>query len=218
MKEAIKYERPGVTVVVVDNHPIWRAGIRYALNDTRFSIVGEASCRNAASLIEQTFPQLLLLGPTLTESEKPGFTRILKQLSPRVILVVLTDLNNPTFSTDTAIKYLPKSIGCRALVDSLTAMVIGKRLATTRGIRGTTGEISYRSELLEPLTCRELEVLRLMTAGLSNADIGSALSVARSTIKTHVEHIIRKLGVANRVQAVTWAIRQGLASTDNLLD
>jgi len=65
-------------------------------------------------------------------------------------------------------------------------------------------------DLIEPLTDREQEVLRLLATGLSNRDIGSLLFIAESTVKTHVEHIIGKLGVSDRVQAAVWAARHGL--------
>jgi DNA-binding NarL/FixJ family response regulator len=66
-------------------------------------------------------------------------------------------------------------------------------------------------DLIEPLTDREQEVLRLLSTGMNNRDIAAVLFVAESTIKTHVEHIIGKLGVSDRVQAAVWAARHGMA-------
>ena len=67
-------------------------------------------------------------------------------------------------------------------------------------------------DTVEPLTNREVEVLRLLTTGINNRAIAALLFVAESTVKTHVEHIIGKLGVSDRVQAAVWAARNGLAA------
>jgi len=66
-------------------------------------------------------------------------------------------------------------------------------------------------DLIEPLTNREIEVLRLLATGIPNREIASILFIAESTVKTHVEHIIAKLGVSDRVQAAVWAARSGIA-------
>ena len=65
-------------------------------------------------------------------------------------------------------------------------------------------------DLVFPLTERENEILRMVSTGLSNRDIGAVLFISEGTVKTHVEHVIHKLHVSDRVQAAVWAVRQGL--------
>ena len=65
-----------------------------------------------------------------------------------------------------------------------------------------------------PLSEREREVLSLVASGLPNKDIGSILFIAESTVKTHVEHILEKIGVSDRVQAAVWAVRNGVVATN----
>ncbi len=78
-------------------------------------------------------------------------------------------------------------------------------------VLSATNSMPAISRLLRPLTEREQEVLRLLSTGLNNREIAAILFVAESTVKTHVEHIIRKIGVSDRVQAAVWAVRHGLA-------
>jgi DNA-binding NarL/FixJ family response regulator len=112
--------------------------------------------------------------------------------------------------------YLLKGVEYEELLSTLRAVAAGEMLIApqdlVRSLR-SVGETSVGSEdLIAPLTDREEEVLRLLATGLSNRDIASLLFIAESTVKTHVEHIIGKLGVSDRVQAAVWAARHGLAN------
>src|SRR5690606_22907444 len=82
----------------------------------------------------------------------------------------------------------------------------------TRSLRGVSGDSAGAGDLIEPLTDREHEVLRLLATGLPNREIANILFIAESTVKTHVEHIIGKLGVSDRVQAAVWAARHNLVA------
>ena len=74
--------------------------------------------------------------------------------------------------------------------------------------------MSGATDLIKPLSDRELEVLRLLANGLNNRDIAAILFISEATVKTHVEHIIGKLGVSDRVQTVVWAARHGVISLE----
>ena len=110
--------------------------------------------------------------------------------------------------------YLLKGVDRDELIDSLRAVAEGEMLLTAeelvRSLRGISENAAAARDLIAPLTEREEEVLRLLATGMTNRDIASVLFVAESTIKTHVEHIISKLGVSDRVQAAVWAARHGL--------
>ncbi|MFM2223374.1 MAG: hypothetical protein RLZZ78_1631, partial [Armatimonadota bacterium] len=79
-----------------------------------------------------------------------------------------------------------------------------------RALRSTGPMTGAQMDIPEPLTIREEEVLRLVTTGLSNKEIAALLFISDGTVKSHVEHILRKLGVSDRAQAAVWAVRNGL--------
>jgi len=103
------------------------------------------------------------------------------------------------------------------MLTALRAVANGETLLARedliRSLRSVSETAAGSTDLIEPLTDREQEVLRLLATGLSNRDMGALLFIAESTVKTHVEHIIGKLGVSDRVQAAVWAARHGLANT-----
>ncbi len=88
-----------------------------------------------------------------------------------------------------------------------------RREDLARSLRSVGEQAAEAEDLIEPLTRREEEVLNLVATGLNNREIGAILFVSERTIKTHVEHIIGKLCVSDRVQAAVWAARHGLATT-----
>jgi DNA-binding NarL/FixJ family response regulator len=144
----------------------------------------------------------------------------LKKEHPHLMVVMLTTYDNPTYMARAvaggAAGYLLKGIEYEPLLEALRAVASGETLLTaqdlTRSLRGITPDAAGSEDLIEPLTDREDEVLRLVATGLPNREIASILFVAESTIKTHVEHILDKLGVSDRVQAAVWAARHGLVS------
>lgn len=135
-------------------------------------------------------------------------------------VIMLTTYDNPTYMARAvaggAAGYLLKGIERDELLSALRAVSNGETLLSredlTRSLRGISEEVAQTGDLIHPLSERELEVLRLLATGLSNRDIAPLLFISESTVKTHVEHIIRKLGVSDRVQAAVWAARHGLVS------
>jgi DNA-binding NarL/FixJ family response regulator len=132
---------------------------------------------------------------------------------------MLTTYDNPTYMARAvaggAAGYLLKGVEDDELLRALRAVVSGETLLSAqdlaRSLKGISAGSPGARDLIEPLTDREQDVLRLLATGLSNRDIAAVLFVAESTVKTHVEHIIGKLGVSDRVQAAVWAARHGMA-------
>ncbi|HLV80151.1 MAG TPA: response regulator transcription factor, partial [Chthonomonadaceae bacterium] len=135
---------------------------------------------------------------------------------------MLTTYDNPTYMARAvaggAAGYLLKGVEREELIRALRSVAEGEMLLApqdlVRSLRGISEQAVGSQDLIEPLTEREQEVLRLLATGLSNRDIAALLFVAESTVKTHVEHIIGKLGVSDRVQAAVWAARHGLAPAE----
>ncbi|MCW3054443.1 MAG: nitrate/nitrite regulatory protein narP [Chthonomonadales bacterium] len=140
---------------------------------------------------------------------------------PRMAVVMLTTYDNPTYMARAvaggAAGYLLKGVEYDEMLRTLRAVVQGDILLSAqelvRALRGVSETAIGSEDLVVPLTEREEEVLRLLSTGLSNRDMASLLFIAESTIKTHVEHILGKLGVSDRVQAAVWAARHGLHAT-----
>jgi DNA-binding NarL/FixJ family response regulator len=213
-------EEENVAVMLVDDHAIWRGGVRSMLEDTEFQVVGEAaSGREALEVARRTNPRLTLLDIRMAGGDGLAALVALKQEHPRMAVVMLTTYDNPTYMARAvaggASGYLLKGMEQEAMLDALRAVAGGETLLSpqelVRSLRSVSEQAAGSADLIEPLTDREEEVLRLLATGLSNRDIGSVLFIAESTVKTHVEHIISKLGVSDRVQAAVWAARHGIA-------
>lgn len=211
------------TVLLVDDHAIWRGGVKSMLEDTEFEVVGEASSgREGIEKAADLKPNLVLLDIRMAGGDGLDALMAIKHENPRACVVMLTTYDNPTYMARAvaggAAGYLLKGINRDDFVESLRKVACGEILLTreelTRSLRGVS-EAAESADLIEPLTERELEVLRLVATGMNNREIGAVLFVAESTVKTHVEHIIGKLGVSDRVQAAVWAARQGLDNTDS---
>lgn len=212
-----------ISVMLVDDHAIWRGGVKSMLEGTEFSVIGEASSgREAIELAVAIQPQLVLLDIRMHGGDGLDALHTLKHDHPKMAVVMLTTYDNPTFMARAvaggAAGYLLKGIERHELLTSLRRVMDGDMLLTaqdlTRTLRGISEHASSSPDLVKPLTHRELEVLQLVATGLPNSEIAKIMFVAESTIKTHVEHIIEKIGVSDRVQAAVWAVRQGLVAID----
>lgn len=210
-----------ISVVLVDDHAIWRGGVRSMLEDTEFEVVGEASSgREALDVALALRPRLILLDIRMAGGDGLDALQALKRVLPETAVIMLTTYDNPTYMARAvaggAAGYLLKGVERDELVAALEAVAGGEMLldprSLVRSLRGISESAAESGDLIEPLTDREEEVLRLLSTGMSNRDIGSVLFVAESTVKTHVEHIIGKIGVSDRVQAAVWAARNGIAT------
>jgi DNA-binding NarL/FixJ family response regulator len=187
------------------------------LNGTEFTVAGEASSgKEALEVAREIRPDLALLDIRMAGGDGIEALLALKKVHPEMIVLMLTTYENPTFMARAvaggAAGYLLKGIERQELLDAMRAVTRGEMLLTgqelTRSLRGISKETAQ--SCIEPLSEREVEVLRLLATGISNREIASLLFIAESTVKTHIEHIISKLGVSDRVQAAVWAAREGL--------
>lgn len=208
-----------ISVMLVDDHAIWRGGVKSMLQDTEFNVVAEASSgHDAIESAIKALPQLTLLDIRMAGGDGLDALQALKTALPLMVVVMLTTYDNPTYMARAvaggAAGYLLKGVERDELLAALRAVCNGDMLLNARdlvrSLRGISDHAQASQDLITPLTDREQEVLRLLATGLSNREIATILFVAESTVKTHVEHIIGKLSVSDRVQAAVWAARQGL--------
>jgi DNA-binding NarL/FixJ family response regulator len=126
--------------------------------------------------------------------------------------------DNPTYVARSlalgAVGYLDKSATRDEIADAVRQAASGATLWSREGLRRVSGALAGPQAAMDlevPLTKRESEVLKQLALGLSNKEIAQALSISYETVKEHVQHILRKLSVADRTQAAVWAVRKGLA-------
>ncbi|MGI5836926.1 MAG: response regulator [Chloroflexota bacterium] len=213
-----------IRVLVVDDHNIVRKGI-CALLDAKEGIEVVAEADNGQEAVVQagaSQPDVALMDLVMPVMDGIEATRQISASYPHVRILVLT-----SFSTDDkvfpaikagALGYLLKDSTPDDLVQAIRQVYRGEPSLHPTIARKILHELSRppdRPPTQEPLTERELEVLRLVGQGLLNQEIAERLVVTEATVRTHVSNILSKLHLASRTQAALYALREGLASLDN---
>jgi DNA-binding NarL/FixJ family response regulator len=200
---------------LVDDHTLVREGIRSLLAlIPDVAVVMEAGTGEAAlDALDGTAPDVLLLDLRMPGG---GGLDVLRALRGRVPAIVLTTFRDDADLFEAmrlgARGYLMKDVTLDQLIGAIREVHAGGthfQPIVTAGVRAQLAQLDAEP-LAEPLTEREVEVLRLMSAGFTNRELGDALGVTEGTIKNHVSNILGKLGVKDRTRAVLTAIERGL--------
>lgn len=206
-----------VTVVVADDHPLYREGVVRALSASgQIEIVGEAEDGRAAlEQIQERRPDVALVDYKLPELDGVAVANavVRDELPTRVLLVsAFTDSGVVYQALETgAAGFVSKEARREQIVDSVLAAARGENVVPPDIAAGLVSEIRLRKQNDRPaLTQREQEVLRLIAAGKSLPEIAQELYLGLTTVKTHVQHLYEKLGVSDRAAAVASAMRRGL--------
>lgn len=211
------------TVMVVDDHPMWRDGVSRDLEGSGFAVVATAdSVASAATRAQATQPQVVLMDMQLPDGNGAEATARVLEVAPRANVLVLS-ASSERDDVLQAVKagacgYLVKSASAAELLEAVNATADGQAVFTP-GLAGLVlGE--YRRMASEPtpagteptpgLTPRELEVLRLVAKGLSAKQIGRRLDVSHRTVENHVQATLRKLQLSNRIELTRYAIEHEL--------
>ena len=199
---------PPVTVVVADDHPVFRAGIRDALEKGgQIEVVGEAADGDEAlKLVRRLRPAVLLLDMNMPEVSGPEVAEALREdpEAPRILAV--------SAYNDSAYIHGLLDAGAAGYItkDQHPTAVREAVLAVHRGEGRWFVPIPKKPEMLSPLTGREHEVLVLMARGLDNGTIGERLRIAENTVRNHLAAVYSKLDVGSAREAVAWAWENGL--------
>lgn len=212
------------TVVVIDDHPLFRKGVGQLLAlDAAFRMVGEAGDGEAGvALVRALDPDLVLLDLNMRGMDGIATLAAIKADMPHVRVIVLT-VSDSTEDLTAAIRagadgYLLKDTDPEQMVEQLKRGVRGE-LVVSDALTGALVQ-ALRAQVRAPgggapedaadaLTEREREILRALATGRSNKLIARDLSIAEGTVKVHVKNVLRKLGLKSRVEAAVWATRAG---------
>lgn len=207
-----------IRLLVADDHEVVRTGIASLVEGTEIQIVAEVSSgTEAVRRVVETNPDVALIDVRMTDGDGLEALSQLKQEAPDLKVLILSTYDNPTYVARAlaleASGYLLKGASCDELLTAIRRVAAGESVWTREELRRVSGALSAPSANLDidvSLTKRESEVLRQLAFGLSNKEIAKALKIGYETVKEHVQHILRKIGVSDRTQAAVWAVRKGL--------
>jgi NarL family two-component system response regulator LiaR len=215
-----------IRVLVVDDHAIVRRGIRALLAEIDdIEVVGEASDgQEAIARTDSLSPDVILMDLVMPGMDGIKATRqITKHESgPRVLVLTSFASDDQVFPAIKAgaLGYLLKDSEPAELVQAIHQVYRGEPSLQASIAQKVLHELRHpatRRPTPDPLTDREMEVLRLVAKGLSNPEIAQRLIVTEATVRTHVSNILSKLHLANRVQATLYALQEGITSLDDSL-
>ncbi|MEH2152471.1 response regulator transcription factor [Nostoc sp.] len=202
-----------IRVITVDDHEILRGGIKFVLlafDD--IELVGEArNADEAVHLCEQLQPDVVLMDLMMVGMNGAEATRAIRKKYPEIQVLILTsflanDLVQQAMQAG-AIGYLLKGISIDELADAIRAAAIGRSMLAAEVIQALLQPSKPSSQPV--LSKRQEEVLALLALGLSNEAITKRMKLSPSTIRHHVSQVLNKLGVTNRTEAATTAVRVG---------
>lgn len=207
-----------ISLMIVDDQEVIRLGLRQLLAGTEFQIVDEAATASEAlTKAVATKAEVLLLDVRLPESDGLNLLARIKLDRPELPVLLFSAYENPNFVARAvalgAAGYVMKGAEKEALTTALSAATRGEMVWTREELRKVTGALALpRSnfDIEAPLTRRESEVLRFLAQGRTNKQIAEDLQISYETVKEHVQHVLRKIGVNDRTQAAIWAVRSGL--------
>jgi DNA-binding NarL/FixJ family response regulator len=214
------------TVLVVDDSELIRVGLVTVLeSDPELRVIAQAdSGPSAVGLVTQLAPDLVLMDVEMPGGGGLEATREIVERSPmtRVLILTMFDLDDYVVEAlrAGAAGFVLKTTGPADLIHAVKACATGETVVGPSVMARLVDSyvrrpVASRDRDFDELTDRERDVLRAMSKGLSNAEIGRELYVAEATVKTHVARILAKLGVRDRVQAVVRAYQSGLVTHED---
>jgi NarL family two-component system response regulator LiaR len=207
-----------IRVMLVDDHAMVRRGLAFFLDSFEDVIlVGEADGGEAAiELCPKVRPDVVLMDMKMPEMDGVTATRLIHKQFPTIGIIALTSFKESNLIEDVlragALGYLLKDVSAEELIKAIRSAYNGHSSLSPEAAEALIQASRKPAQPGGNLTKRELEVLRLMTAGLNNTQIAAKLVVSPLTIKAHVSNILSKLNVTSRSEAVALALRIGLVT------
>ncbi len=201
-----------ITVLIVDDHPILREGVRAILEKTTdICVVGEAeNGEEARKFLEELRPDIILLDLKMPDFSPSIFEKWARENYPKTRTLILTAHDRDAYLASMmdagAVGFLDKEAKTEQLIGAIRRAASGESLFDEQQMVRAHKWHEEVERRWNSLSERERQILRLMAAGSSNKEISSRLCVSKSTVEKHLERIYRKLEVASRAKAVLWGI------------
>lgn len=208
-----------IRLLIADDHEIVRSGLRGMLGDTEIQVVAEAATGQAALECVLANPvDVVLLDVRMGDGDGLNALGRIKLEKPDMPILMLSYSDNPAYVARAvamgANGYLMKGCTRDELIGAIRTAATGGSLWTREELRRVTGALAtprLNADIEVLLTQRESEVLQQLAGGLTNKQIAEKLHISYETVKEHVQHVFRKIGVTDRTQAAVWAVRKELA-------
>jgi len=214
-----------INILIADDHAIVRKGLSALIeSEPGMELVGEAA--DGVEVVQKAQnlrPDVVLLDLMMPRQDGLAAIAQIKQNDPNIRILVLTSFADddkvfPAIKAG-ALGYLLKDSSPQQLLQAIYDVYQGEASLHPVIARKLIGELNQPPLELppsgEPLTEREVDVLRLIAQGLSNMDIATELNISERTVRTHITHILDKLHLANRTQAALYAMREGLLNSES---
>jgi len=207
-----------IRVMIVDDHGVVRRGLAaYLRNEEDLILVGEArDGREAVQLCEPARPDVILMDLVMPELGGAAATRLIRKRWPEVQVIALTSFQEKERVQEAldagATGYLMKNVSGGDLVGAIRAAHAGRSILAPEALQALLQPDDPAAAIGQDLTRRERQVLALLVKGLTNPEIAERLTISRATVKVHVSHILSKLDVSNRGEAIALAIQRQLVS------
>jgi DNA-binding NarL/FixJ family response regulator len=209
-------------VLIVDDHDLFRNGLRNLLEGEGVLIVGEAGAgQEALRIVREVAPDVVVMDLNMPGMGGVEATRHISTIAPltRVLMLTISDQDNDVIDAilagacgyllkDSSIQDLMAGIRAAAAGESLISPTIASKVL--QRLRATNTQPEIEQTIRAELSDREIEVLKLIANGKDNAMIASELHISPKTVKNHISNILMKLQIDNRIQAAVYAVRSGI--------
>lgn len=207
-----------IRLLIVDDHPVIRVGLRQLLAGGDVQVVAEATDGlDAIETLKKHKVDVVLLDVRMPVCDGLGCLEQLRSIEPTLPVLMFSGYANPSFIAKAialrASGYLTKDVDRETLLETIRKAAAGSAVWSPEDVHrasSPTEEPHPEAELEIPLTKRESEVLKQLAFGQTNKQIAQTLGISYETVKEHVQHILSKLGVSDRTQAAVWAVRMGI--------
>jgi DNA-binding NarL/FixJ family response regulator len=207
-----------IRILIADDHEVVRCGLKSLVEGTDIEVAEEATTgEEAVRKAKEKKVDIVLLDIRMPDGDGLNTLGRIKLDRPDLPVLIFSTYDNPTYVARAvalgAVGYVLKGAGRDVIIDAIRKGAAGESAWTRDELRRVTGALAtprLNADVEVPLTQRESEVLRQLALGLTNKEIANVLNISYETVKEHVQHILRKVGVSDRTQAAVWAVRKGL--------
>jgi len=222
LETAERVDESPLRVLLVDDHDLFRTGLRNLLEEQGVEIIGEAGDGAlAVTQVRELAPDVVVMDLNMPGMTGVEATRQITSIAPLTRVLVLTISDHDTDVLDAilagACGYLMKDASIDELMDGIRAAAIGESLISShiagkvlQRVRATSSQPEMAETIRTELSDREIEVLKLIANGKDNAMIAGELHISPKTVKNHISNILMKLQIENRIQAAVYAVRSGI--------